>query len=138
MNDSSNSMLPLVGRILVSTVFLFSGLGKVMAFSLMTGLAAGKHMPLPALMIGGAAAVELLGGLAILTGFQARLASWILFVYLIPTTLLFHNFWALGGMDRVDAQAHFLKNVAIMGGLLFLAAFGSGAYSIGSRSTSKA
>jgi len=138
MSDSSSSAVPLLGRILVSIVFLFSGLGKVMAFSMMTGVAASKHMPLPALMIGGAAAVEILGGLAVLTGFQAKPASWVLFLYLIPTTFLFHNFWTLQGMDRVDAQAHFLKNVAIMGGLLFIAAFGSGAYSIGSRNTAHA
>jgi putative oxidoreductase len=138
MKDSSGSIVPLLGRILISVVFLFSGLIKVMAFSMMTGFAAAKHMPLPAVMIAGAAAVELLGGLAILTGFQARLASWILFVYLIPTTLVFHNFWTLAGMDRADAQAHFMKNVAIMGGLLFLAAFGSGAYSVDSRMRAKA
>ena len=138
MSGSSSSAVRLVGRILVSVVFLFSGLSKVMAFSMMTGMAASKHMPLPALMIAGAAAVELLGGLAILTGFQAKLASWVLFLYLIPTTILFHNFWTLQGMDRIDAQSHFLKNVAIMGGLLSLAAFGSGAYSIDSRISSRA
>ena len=62
------------------------------------------------------------------------MAVWILFLFLIPTTLAFHNFWAFSGMEKMDNQAHFFKNVAIMGGLIFLAAFGAGAY----RSTTSA
>ena len=53
---------------------------------------------------------------------------------MIPTTLLFHNFWAMQGMDRYDNTIHFQKNLAIMGGLLLLAAFGAGAYSVDSAS----
>jgi putative oxidoreductase len=51
-------------------------------------------------------------------------------LYLIPTTLMFHDFWTLQGMDRIDATVHFEKNLAIMGGLLILAAYGAGGYSI--------
>jgi putative oxidoreductase len=131
MNHSS--AVPLVGRVLVSTIFIFSGLAKVMAFSMMTGFAASKGMPLPSLMIAGAATVEILGGLAVLVGLRAKIIGWILFAYLIPTTIIFHNFWTLQGADRMDGQAHFMKNVAIMGGLLFLAAFGPGAYSLDAR-----
>jgi putative oxidoreductase len=129
MNASSASPVPLLGRLLISTVFIFSGISKVLAFSTMTGFAAAKGMPLPAVAIGGAAVIEILGGLAVLTGFQAKVAAWILFVYLIPTTVIFHNFWTLQGADRMDAEGHFLKNLAIMGGLLFLSAFGPGAFS---------
>lgn len=138
MNASSNAFVSLAGRVLLSLVFVFSGISKVTAFSMMTGLAASKHMPAPALMIAGAAFVEIVGGLAILAGFQSRLAGWILFLYLIPTTLIFHNFWTLQGFDRVDAQAHFMKNLAIMGGLLLLAAFGTGAYSLDARRSARA
>jgi putative oxidoreductase len=138
MSDSSRSIVPLFGRLLVSSVFLFSGLAKIMAFSMMTGYASAKHMPFPALMIAGAATIELLGGLAVLAGLQIRLAAWILFLYLIPTTIIFHNFWTFQGADRADSQAHFLKNLAIMGGLLFLATFGPGAYSIDRRSAATA
>jgi putative oxidoreductase len=76
--------------------------------------------------------VEILGGLAVLAGFYSRFTAWILFLYLIPTTFLFHNFWAFQGADRIDPLIHFEKNLAIMGGLLLLAAFGAGPYSIDS------
>ena len=86
----------------------------------------------------GSRAIEVFGGLAILLGFQTRIAAWVLFAYLIPTSLVFHNFWALQGMERMDNQAHFFKNVAIMGGLLFVATFGAGAYSIDAARLKKA
>jgi putative oxidoreductase len=136
MSNSSSSVVPLFARLMISAIFVFSGLNKLMTFSMMTGFAASKGMPFPALMIGGAAAVEILGGLAVLTGFQGKIAGWILFLFLIPTTIVFHNFWALQGTERVDNMAHFMKNLAIMGGLLFLATFGPGAYSIDARRTS--
>jgi putative oxidoreductase len=132
-NGGGNSVVPLIGRILVSIIFISSGLQKVAMFSMMSGYVAAKHLPLPAVSLGIAAAVEIFGGLAVLVGSQARIAAWILFLYLIPTTVIFHNFWALSGMEQMDAQIHFFKNVAIMGGLLFLAAFGPGAYSIDNR-----
>lgn len=138
MNTSSGSVVPLVGRILVSLIFIFSGINKVAGFSMMAGYAAAKGMPAPSLMIAGALTVEILGGLAILTGFQTKLAAWVVFLFLIPTTLMFHNFWAMQGADRMDNMGHFMKNLAIMGGLLFLASFGPGAYSIDNRGAAKA
>ena len=55
-----------------------------------------------------------------------RLAGAGLILFLIPTTLIFHNFWAQSGMEAQNQMAHFLKNIAIMGGLLMLMAFGPG------------
>ena len=130
MANGSNGPLPLIGRILVGVIFIASGLGKLAAFNMMAGMLAAKGFPVPAVALGIAAAVEIFGGLALLLGFHTRVAAWVLFLFLIPTTLAFHNFWALSGMEKMDNQAHFFKNVAIMGGLIFLAAFGAGAYSI--------
>jgi putative oxidoreductase len=119
-------------------MFLWSGVAKIAAFSVMTGYAQAKGLPFPAAGIAAAAAIEILGGLAVLTGLQTKLASWALSVYLIPVTLLFHNFWAIQGADRMDAQIHFLKNVAILGGLLILAASGAGGYSLDAARAAKA
>ena len=85
---------------------------------------------MPSAAIACAALLEILGGVAILLGFKTRVASWVLFVYLIPTSILFHNYWALQGALRAEMEAHFFKNMAIMGGLLFLAMWGPGPYSI--------
>jgi putative oxidoreductase len=136
MANGSESPVPLIGRILVSVIFISSGLMKVANFSMMTGYMTAKHLPLPAVALAIAAAVEVLGGLAVLVGYQARIAAWVLFLYLIPTTAVFHNFWAMSGPEQMDNQIHFFKNVAIMGGLLFLASFGAGAYSIDNKRVS--
>jgi putative oxidoreductase len=132
MPNSSGSAVSLLGRILICLVFVGSGMVKVTGFSMMTGLLASKGVPLPAVALGAAAALEILGGLAILAGFKTRIAAWLLFLFLIPTTLLFHNFWTMQGMERMDNQGHFMKNLAIMGGLLLLAANGAGGYAVDS------
>jgi len=138
MSDTNTSVVPLAGRLLISTIFIFSGLSKIPAHAAMAGFAASKGLPAPDLAIWLAAAVEILGGLAILLGFQTRIAAWLLFLYLIPTSIVFHNFWAMQGMEKMDGQAHFFKNIAIMGGLLFVATFGAGAYSIDAARLKKA
>jgi putative oxidoreductase len=130
MSDTSTSIVPLAGRLLISTIFIFSGLGKLGAHAAMAGIAASKGLPAADLAIWLAAAVEILGGLSILRGFHVRIGAWLLFLFLIPTSVVFHNFWAMQGIEKMDNQAHFFKNVAIMGGLLFVATFGAGAYSI--------
>jgi putative oxidoreductase len=132
MSNSSNSLVPLFGRILLSSVFILGGIGKITGFSFEETMVAAKHLPLPAAALAVAMVIELVGGLAILMGLFTRLTAWIVFLYLIPTTVLFHNFWAVQGADRIDTMIHFEKNLAIMGGLLLLAALGPGAYSIDS------
>jgi putative oxidoreductase len=130
MANSSGGLVPLIGRILLSSVFIIAGVGKIGGFSMEEGFVASKHLPLPAVALGIAMIIELVGGLAILVGLYTRFTAWIVFLYLIPTTFLFHNFWTLQGPDRLDTMLHFEKNVAIMGGLLLLATFGAGAFSI--------
>lgn len=129
-NSSGNGFVSLFGRILLSVIFIVSGFGKLFTFHSVAGMLAGKGFPLATIAAGVAIAIELLGGLAILAGFQTKLTAWIVFLYLIPTTLMFHNFWAMQGAIRMDNQVHFLKNLAIMGGLLLLASNGAGAYSL--------
>src|SRR4051795_10766399 len=85
---------PLLGRILLAHIFLVSGAAKILDWSGTEAQMAGKGMPLvPALHIG-ALLCELGGGLALLVGYRARLAALALFLFLIPTTVIFHNFWA--------------------------------------------
>lgn len=129
-NSSGNGITSLFGRILLSAIFIVSGFSKLFIFHSVAGMLAGKGFPLATIAAGIAIAIELLGGLAILLGFQAKAIAWIVFLYLIPTTLMFHNFWAMQGAMRMDNQVHFLKNLAIMGGLLLLASNGPGRYAL--------
>jgi len=130
MANSSGGITPLIGRVLISAVFLIFGFLKITTFHFYVGMAAAKGMPLTTLAIAGAICFEILGGLAILLGYQTRIVSWPLFLYLIPTSLIFHNFWADQGALRAAMMTHFFKDLAIMGGLLFLAECGAGRYSL--------
>ncbi|HKV28882.1 MAG TPA: DoxX family protein [Candidatus Acidoferrales bacterium] len=123
-------IMPLVGRILISLIFLHSGMSKLMNFSGMVPFLGSKGMPMPGVMLAGALIIEILGALCLIAGFQTRLAALIMFLYLIPATLMFHNFWAMQGAMRGENQINFLKNVAIMGALLMVAAYGPGKLSI--------
>jgi putative oxidoreductase len=127
--NSANDITTLAGRILIAVIFLISGFFKVGGYAQIVGYAAAMHLPAPGVAIAVAAAVELACGLAILAGFKTRFAAWLLFLYLIPVTYVFHNFWAVQGQEQQLQMVNFLKNVAIMGGLLVLSVNGAGAYS---------
>jgi putative oxidoreductase len=127
--NSTKDITTLAGRILMSVMFLISGFFKVGGYAQIVGYAAAVHLPMPGVAIAVAAAVELGCGLAILAGFKTRFAAWLLFLYLIPVTYFFHNFWAVQGQEQQMQMVNFLKNVAIMGGLLVLSVNGAGAYS---------
>jgi putative oxidoreductase len=135
--NAYDRVLPLIGRLLISIVFLLSGIMKLMSWSMVASMMVSKGFPIATVMLVGAVIVEILGGLCLLLGFKARIAAFILFLYLIPTTLAFHNFWAMQGPMRMDNQGHFLKNVAIMGGLLMVTAYGAGKLSIDGRATTR-
>src|ERR1700740_3451850 len=128
--NSANDITTLAGRILIAVIFLISGFFKVGGYAQIVAYATAVHLPVPGVAIAAAAAVELAGGLAILVGFKTRFAAWLLFLYLIPVTYVFHNFWAVQGQEQQMQMVNFLKNVAIMGAMLVLSVNGAGAYSV--------
>ena len=128
--NSANDITTLAGRILIAVIFLISGFFKVGGYAQIVAYATAVHLPAPGVAIAAAAAVELAGGLAILVGFKTRFAAWLLFLYLIPVTYVFHNFWAVQGQEQQMQMVNFLKNVAIMGAMLVLSVNGAGAYSV--------
>lgn len=123
----------LFGRFLLALIFVLSGVTKISGWPQNAAYMAAKGFPIVSVMLAGAIFVEIVCGLALLAGFRARLAAGILFAYMIPTTLIFHNFWALQGPERLDNMVHFLKNLSIMGGLLMVVALGAGALSLDAR-----
>lgn len=129
---SSRDTVLLFGRILMATIFVISGFHKITAFGGTVDQIAGKGVPLATVAAVVAIVVELGGGLSVLFGVKSRIGAWVLFVFLIPTTLLFHNFWAYGGQQFQMQMITFMKNLAIMGGLLFLSVSGSGRLAAGS------
>jgi putative oxidoreductase len=122
---SLNDVGALIGRILMALIFLLSGIGKFAHPSMMLAFMKMNGVPAPEPMLYLSAIIEIAGGLALLIGLRARAAAVLLFLFLIPVTLMMHAIPG-GQMNQVEV----LKNLAIMGGLLILATRGGGAYSI--------
>jgi putative oxidoreductase len=126
MSKSSEKILNIVGRVLLSLIFLMSAFGKLTNWSGTVEYMASKELPaIPVLLIA-AILFEGLGGLSVLTGFKARLGALALVVFLLIVTPIFHNFWAYTGQEQQAQMINFLKNVAILGGLLTVVARGPG------------
>jgi putative oxidoreductase len=119
----------LAGRLLFSILFIVASAGH---FSRQTIEASGHHgVPLAGLLVPLAGVIALMGGLSILVGFQTRMGAWLLVIFLIPVTLLMHNFWAAA--DPVTSQiekAMFMKNITMLGGALLISYFGAGPLSL--------
>jgi putative oxidoreductase len=130
MPSPSTSVAPLLGRILICWIFIYSAWGQIVEFQFWSNRATQAGLPFGHVAIIGSITVQMLGGVAILLGARARIAAWVLFLFLIPTTLTFHQFWKLSGAAATPQINNFNRNLAIMGGMLFIATFGAGAYSV--------
>ena len=116
--DSSTVLLSLA-RILLGTVFVFGASGTIRNFS-DDVCGRTKHFPMAPWVLGAAVSVERVGVLSLISGFRPRLGAWGLVAFLVPVTLAYHNFWAYKGASQGSQLIHFLKNLAILGGLLAL------------------
>ncbi|WP_050466648.1 DoxX family protein [Herbaspirillum chlorophenolicum] len=125
---ASVSVLPLIGRLLISSIFLVSAFGKLMAPAGTIGYIASVGLPLPILVFAAALATELVGGALLALGYRTRLVAVILALFSVASALIFHN--ALADQNQLF---HFLKNLAMAGGLLQVVAFGGGAFSLDQR-----
>lgn len=119
--------VPLIARAFLAAIFFQSGIGKILGFADTQGFMATAGIPsgLTGLLLVGAILFELLGALLILVGYKARWGALLLILFLIPTTLIFHTNFAEQGQ-----LTQFLKNLAIIGGLLMVVYLGSGPLSL--------
>ncbi len=129
MNHGSD-ILALLGRALLAAIFVYSGFGKITAFQDSVAYVAAAGLPMPKVMIVLAIVVEFVGGLALLIGFRARWAALAFVFILIVITPIFHNFWSAPAAEVMSQQGNFIKNIAIIGGMLMVMAFGPGRYSV--------
>ena len=123
-----NSAIVLLGRILLSIIFILAGYGKLTGIAGTAQYFASYGLPVPtatAVIVG---LIELLGGLAVLIGVQTRIAAYVLALFCVASALVAHMNWADAGQ-----LINFQKNLAMAGGLLVLAAYGPGAYSVDGR-----
>ena len=120
--------LPLGGRILISAIFLLSGFSKLADPAGAIGYIQMVGLPFAPLAYGTAVIVEVLGGIALIGGYRARLVAFSLALFSVATALSFHT-----NLADLNEFIHFFKNIAMAGGLLQVAAFGAGRYSLDAR-----
>ena len=144
-----------VGRIFLSAIFLFSGVMKLFGWEksrqfyidTLTTLSLSERVATSIqakidvmiqyspLCLALAVLFELIGGFMVFSGYKARLGAFILLFFIVPTTIVFHSFWLFEDPARQAVEmAMFMKNLAIIGGLLLVCAFGTGAHSKKSKS----
>lgn len=126
-------LLPLVARVLVILEFLIAVNGKIFGWSGQAAYMMSKGMTFVTPLLATALAIEAIGSLLLIIGFRARAAAALMFVYLGIVSVRMHAFWAMTGMSAGQNETHFFKNLGMMGGLLMIAAYGAGAWSIDAR-----
>ncbi len=130
MISNFQNPLALVGRLLLALLFLPAGLSKISGFAGTVGYIASKGMPMPTAAAVIAIIIEVVAPLALIAGFGTRWAALVLAGFTVVATFVFHNFWAMPADQAMMQQLMFFKNIAVVGGLLTLAAHGAGAWSV--------
>lgn len=130
MQETINKFGPLVGRILLSLIFLTSGISKIGGFAGTAGWIASKGLPLAEVLTAAALVIEIGAALMIIAGYKARIGAAALILYTLPVTFLFHNYWAMPADQQLIQSIMFFKNLGLMGGMLFIMAYGSGPMSV--------
>lgn len=133
MVDRMATLTAPAGRLLLSLIFILSAVGKLQDLKGTAAYMASKGMPLTSAFLAAAIVLELGGGLSVLLGWKTRLGALALAVFIIPASVIFHNFWAFEGMQAKLEMINFLKNLSILGGLIVLFARGPGSLSIDGR-----
>lgn len=132
MNPVLQNILTIAGRLCIIVIFLMSAVGnKIPNYGKTVESMAGEGVPAPGFLLAGAIAFLILGAVSILLGFKARIGAGLLFVFLVLATYFFHDFWTFEDPGQKQQQMiHFMKNLSMMGAMLFLMANGSGPMSL--------
>ncbi len=107
---------------LVGLLFLVAGYTKIGGFDHVAGWMASMGLPAASVLLVPTIALEIVAGLMLIIGIKTRWAALALIAFTIPTTLIFHAFWSVDAAQFAEQQTAFLKNLAIVGGLLLVAA----------------
>jgi len=125
------SAASLSGRLMIATIFLMSAVGnKIPNFAGVAQYMASEGVPQPKIMLAGAIVFLIAGGLSLVLGFKARIGAGLLFVFLLLATFYFHDFWTFEGEAQVQQMIQFMKNLGLMGAMLFIMANGAGPFSV--------
>ena len=126
-----------IGRVLLAAIFILAGLSKFGSLDGTTGYIASQGLPVPGVLAFAAALVEVVGGVLLAIGYQTRLAALVLAAFTLVATVIFHAFWAAPADQAMVQQLMFMKNLAIVGGLLFVLSLGAGPLSVDTRTAAR-
>jgi putative oxidoreductase len=128
--NTTQAPIVLVARVLLALMFLLAGISKFAGLEGTAGYIASKGLPAAQLLAVGTAALEVVAAVLIIVGWQARWAALALAAFTLLASVLFHNYWAMPAEQQMLQQLMFMKNIAVVGGLLAIFAFGAGAWSL--------
>jgi putative oxidoreductase len=134
MNPVAQSQMLLIGRVLLGGLFLVAGIRKIMLYSGSVAYFTKLGFPAPEVMAVLAILIEVGGGALLILGWQTRRVSWLLVLFVVIATAMAHRFWEFDAPQYANQMNHFLKNAAIVGGLLYVAVLGAGKLSLDERS----
>jgi putative oxidoreductase len=125
--------LTVLGRLLLCTIFFMAAVGnKIPHFSEVARVMESAGVPAPQFLLVGAIVFLLVGSLSVIGGYKARIGAVLLLTFLVLASYYFHPFWKLEGQAQQEQMIHFMKNLSMMGALLFIVANGSGPMSLDS------
>ncbi|HSN79477.1 MAG TPA: DoxX family protein [Rhodoferax sp.] len=133
MSNAIQNPLNFAARLLMVALFLPAGIGKLTGFADTVGYISSVGLPLPTIAAAVAVIVEIIGSLALLAGFGTRIAAVVLAAFTLVASFFFHNYWGVPADQAFMQQLLFFKNIAVVGGLLAIAANGAGAWSLDAR-----
>jgi putative oxidoreductase len=123
----------LVARVLLALMFVLAGFGKLGGLEGTAGYIASKGLPMPMVLAAATGVLELVAGVMLIVGWQARWAALALAAFTLVASVLFHNYWAMPAEQQMMQQLMFMKNLSVTGGLLAVFAFGAGTLSLDAR-----
>jgi putative oxidoreductase len=125
--------LALAGRLLLAMLFLPAGIGKITGFAGTVGYISSVGLFMPRVVAALALVIEISGGVALIAGYGTRVAAIVLAVFTLVASVIFHPYWSLPAAEQMIPHLLFFKNIAVVGGLLTLATWGAGAWSLDAR-----
>ena len=120
------SFIALVGRVCLSLMFIIAGIQRIMHYKMMSAMLTQMGSPTAYWWLILAIVFELGGGALIFLGLFARFGAFLLLVFVVIATFLFHSFWSWEGVQTINQMPYFLNNLTVLGGILYVLAYGAG------------
>jgi putative oxidoreductase len=129
-NMANSALYMLIARIFMGILFIIPAIRQITAYAGSVKYFASLGFPAPEAMVVLAVVIEIVAGVMLILGWRVRWAAWLLILYVIIATAMAHRFWQFPEAQQFNQLNHFLKNLAVIGGLLYIISFGAGRASV--------